>query len=385
MAYFDWNATAPLVPEGREAWLEAVERFWANPSSAHRPGVQAKLALEEAREYLAAGLGVEADQLIFTSGATESIGGFLNGICRAGDNDAKIWISEVEHPAVRETALSCYGPGRVETIPVNRDGALDLNWIEDNLKERTPGLVSVMAANNETGVLYPWEEIREMCRSRGVAFFCDAVQWIGKMPFGDWQGCAGVSLSGHKFGGPKGVGCLVMGKDWRGLKLQSGGSQELDSRAGTENVAGILAMTAAFRKRTTEPVPSCEARDYFETALADALGEDFIVNGKGSDRLWNTSSVSLPQFRSERWITQLDRLGFQVSSGSACTTGEATSSKVLLAMGLKEERIRRTIRISGGWETEASDWKALLETILQVRDILIERDESGRPGKVIKI
>jgi len=244
----------------------------------------------------------------------------------------------------------------------------------------------VMAANNETGVVQPWRRIRDLCREAGTAFHCDAVQWFGKCPPADWSGCAGVTLSGHKFGGPRGTGCLILDPQWQGIHLQSGGAQELDSRAGTENLPAIVAMVAALEQRqehlakTADPGP----RDRFEARLQSAWPGQVQIHGAGAERLWNTCLVALPRFRSERWIAQLDRLGFEVSSGSACSTAREGPSPVLAAMGVEPEAMRRTIRVSAGWETTGADWQALLEALLEARERLAgEAPESG-PGRVIE-
>lgn len=388
MTYFDWNATAPLHEAARKRFLEATEDAWANPSTPYRRGVQSRLALDEARCELAALAGVGPEAVIFTSGATEANNGMLReGARRSGGQD-EIWISAVEHPSVSEAASFFWGADRVRCLPVGATGVLDLNRFQEWLRKGRPGMVSVMAANNETGVLQPWREVQQLCGEEGIPFHCDAVQWFGKED-GQvcWEGLAGVTLSGHKFGGPKGVGALLVGPEWKGLTLQAGGAQELDSRAGTENIPAVLAMVAALKARLTPPPGGHRraARDRFERALLERWPGEVAIHGHGSERLWNTSSVCLPEFRSERWILQLDRSGFEVSSGSACSTGKAGPSAVLRAMGVSDEAIRRTIRISSGWETEAGDWDGLLEALVTVRERLSGEAPSAGPGTVIEI
>lgn len=388
MPYFDWNATAPLLSAAREAWLEASENTWANPSTAYRAGTSARLAMDEARERVGEVMGCHPEQVIFTSGATESNNGLLREAARKARPDGRIWISAVEHPSVTATAETYWGENRVVRIPVSADGVVDLDWIQDHLSRDRPELVSVMAANNETGVLEPWQIVRNLCREAGVAFHCDAAQWIGKCGRSYWNGCAGVTLSGHKFGGPRGVGCLILDDQWKGLTVQAGGAQEMDMRSGTENIPAILGMVAALVERDRSGVPETvrSGRDDFEKSLREKWGDAVIIHGSAVPRLWNTSSLALPDFASSRWITRLDRLGFAVSSGSACSTGKAGPSPVLAAMGVNPETMRRTLRISGGWETRPEDWMGLLEALLEVRERLSgEDDKSSGPGKVIEI
>jgi cysteine desulfurase len=391
MSYFDWNATAPLHPVAREAWLDASERFWANASTSYRLGAQAHLALEEARESVAGCLGVNPDQVVFTSGATEANNAIIRELAGRSPAGGRILISAVEHPSVVAAAQHFWGSGRVERVPVNGEGRIDLDWLAERLRKDRPELLSVMAVNNETGVIQPVAGILELCQSTGVPFHCDAVQWIGKEPLQpaglDWGSCAGVTLSAHKFGGPKGVGCLLLGREMHGLKVQAGGAQEHGSRAGTENVPAILAMVAALEHRRANPVRDAarKAHDAFESGLESLWGAEIHIHGMGAPRIWNTTLVALPAHRSSRWISRLDRHGFQVSSGSACSAGKEGPSPVLKAMGVDAETAGRTLRISGGWETQAGEWTALLEALGQVREELDAATAPEGPGTVIEI
>ncbi len=389
MTYFDWNATAPVLAEARDAWMHASEQFWGNPSTAYRLGAQAKLELEKARKSVAGDLGVDPDHVIFTSGATESNNGFLRAAKNRAPSDGLIWVSAVEHSAVRKAALEIWGEDRTKVIPVDRGGIVDLDWIGEKLQENRPSLVSVMAVNNETGTIQPWQEVLKLCEAAGVPFYCDAVQWIGKFPTGDapFNRCAGVAASGHKFGAPKGTGLLILGKDWRGAKLQIGGSQEQESRAGTENVPGSVALAIALGKRMTHPLREDQlgARDRFEDKLASQWPGQVQIHGHGYPRTWNTCSVSLPQFKAARWIARLDKHGFQVSAGSACSAGKTRISPVLAAMGVGEAVASRTIRVSSGWETSAKDWDDLFEAIVSVYAELESEEPAGGPGQVIEL
>ncbi|MGC9450562.1 MAG: cysteine desulfurase family protein [Oceanipulchritudo sp.] len=391
MAYFDWNATAPLLPVAREAWLEAAERFWANPSTPYRLGAQARVAMEEAREQIAEMAGVHPERVIFTSGATEANNAMIREFALRAGRDAAIGISAVEHPSVKVAAARYWTAVRVRILPVDTGGRVDRDSLDAVLRRERPALVSVMAVNNETGVLQPVREIRDQCGARGIPFHCDAAQWFGKAAAGDfgdlWADCAGVTLSAHKFGGPKGVGCLLLGKQLRGLTVLAGGAQEQESRAGTENVPGILSMVVALRYRMENrlPPPGADCRDAFERELEARWPGEITVHGRSAARMWNTSSIALPKHRAARWISRLDRHGFQVSSGSACSTGREGPSPVLQAMGVEPEVAMRTLRVSGGWETKPEDWEALAEAIIQIRNELDEAGPPTGPGRVIEL
>lgn len=363
MVYFDHNATSPLCAAAREAWLEATERFIGNPSSPHRLGARADAALEEARGRLAAWLGCATHEIVWTSGATEANNAALHHAAATSDGEA--WISAIEHPCVVE-ATRRYFSGRHQFIPVSREGLVDLTWLADRLKHKNPALVAVMAANNETGVLQPWSEVLALCREHGVAFFCDAAQWIGKLPAAGLGACDFASGCAHKFGGPQGVGFLKVPVKFRPLLV--GGTQEDSRRAGTENVAGVLAMIAALQnKESGRRAPS--GRDGagrpdcldFEQRLLNALPGTQIVSAD-APRLWNTVSAIMPEVADcrQRWVVKLDKLGFAVSTGSACASGKEQTSHVLAAMGYTAAEASRALRFSSGWETRAGDWDELL-------------------------
>jgi cysteine desulfurase len=360
--YFDHNATHPLSPAAREAWLRATRDFIGNPSSPHRLGARAETALNEAREKLAGWLGCAAADIMWTSGATEANNAALHHAARAGDGEA--WISAIEHPCVLE-ATHRYFPGRQQSIPVTHAGVIDLGWLADRLQHIHPALVGIMAANNETGALQPWREALALCRERGVPFFCDAAQWIGKLPAAGLGACDLVSGCAHKFGGPQGVGFLKVPAKFQPLLV--GGPQEESRRAGTENVAGVLAMVAAWEE--------CEAalqagaaqqwkaiRTHFESKLSRDLPGVKIV-GADAERLWNTVSAIMPELPDcrQRWVVKLDKLGFAVSTGSACASGKEQTSHVLAAMGFTASEASRVLRFSSGWATHAGDWERLLD------------------------
>src|SRR6266536_1193542 len=268
MIYFDHNATTPMLPQARQAWLEATEKFVGNPSSPHRIGGRADTAITGARQRLADFLGCDALDLVWTSGATESNNTVLHHYARTLPLDAEVWVSAVEHPCVMASTKH-YFPKRHRLIPVTREGVVDLSWLTEEMAHARPGLVAIMAANNETGVLQPWREALAICQQWEVRFFCDAAQWIGKLPAAGLGDSDFVSGAAHKFGGPKGVGFLKCPAKGRVEPLLRGGPQEEGRRAGTENVAGILSMLAAIEVREklmrsehqTAPGPSQEGGD----------------------------------------------------------------------------------------------------------------------------
>jgi len=366
--YFDHNATTPLLPEARQAWLEATEQFQGNPSSPHRLGSRAETALQKARERLAELLGCEPFDIVWTSGATESNNMVLHHVAETAPAKAEAWISSIEHPCVLAAAAR-YFPKRRRLIPVERSGAIDLKWLRAEIGRTRPALVAVMAANNETGVLQPWQEARVLCRERDIPFFCDAAQWIGKLPATGLGQCDFVSGCAHKFGGPKGVGFLKCPTRARVRPLLVGGQQEDGRRAGTENVAGVLSMLAALE--------ACEVlradndkrtvwKSAFESQLVKQLPGTKIL-GANQARLWNTVSALMPQADcQQRWVVKLDKLGFAVSTGSACASGREEPSHVLEAMGCAPDESSRVLSFSSGWQTTQADWQALLAALVRV-------------------
>ncbi len=360
--YFDYNATAPLSPIAREAWLEAVSRFIGNPSSPHRLGARAEVALNEAREKVANWLGCEPLEIVWTSGATESNNTAIAHLAATRDGEA--WVSAIEHPCVLAATQRHFGR-RHRLIPVSRGGMVEISWIERELSVARPAFIGVMAANNETGVLQPWRKIATRCLEWKVPFFCDAAQWVGKLPAAGLGECAFVSGCAHKFGGPQGVGFLKCPLETQAMMV--GGAQEEGRRAGTENVAGVLAMVAALeaaetRMRGSDAREWCANRDFFEREIQRRLPGVEIV-GAPADRLWNTVCVVMPEIDCrQRWVVKLDKLGFAVSTGSACASGKEQPSHVLAAMGYPAAAAR-ALRFSSGWETRPGDWSELLDGI----------------------
>ena len=369
MIYFDHNATAPVMREAREAWLEATEHNPGNASSPHQIGNRAGAALKEAREKLAQFLGCHPADIVWTSGATEANNTVMHHFGRTLDAKDEVWISAIEHPCVHESAKHYFGK-RAKLIPVTHDGVIDLDWLTAELADTRPGLVGVMAANNETGVLQPWREALAICRQYEVPFFSDAVQWLGKMPAKGLGDCDYLSGAGHKFGGPRGVGFLKVPHKSHVTPLLLGGKQEQGRRAGTENVPIISSMLAALEAREKqmtrgEHILRGVWRENFERQLLKNLPGAVVV-GANAPRLWNTVSALMPDGSQLRWLTRLDKAGFAVSTGSACTTGKEEPSHVLAAMNFKSAEAHRVLRFSSGWETTEAGWGALSDALAKV-------------------
>jgi len=366
--YFDHNATTPLAPRAREAWLRASEESWQNPSSPYREAARVRARLEQARERLALLLGCPAGHVVFNSGATEGANAILAYWARTLPPDGVVAINPTEHPCVLAAARQAFSPERLVEIGIDGDGAVKVDALAALLAAGPAhsagrvGAVVVMAANNETGVVQPWREIGAWCRHHRVAYYCDAAQWLGKVAAGGLGEAGWITASAHKFGGPKGAGFLVFPDQADGFHSQRGGEQEGGRRAGTEDYPAVAAMVAALAEaegvhvlRETERQRHREA---FLAHLRAALPAARVV-GAGAERLWNTVSLLLPHSENHRWVLKLDRRGFQVSTGSACATGREGPSHVLAAMKVPPDEARRVIRISAGWDTAEADWRGL--------------------------
>lgn len=368
--FFDHNATTPLAPAAKQAWNAAVDELWLNPSSPYRAAARVHAHLQEARERLAALFGVAPERVAFNSGATEGNNAVFEYWAATLPAEAKVGVSPTEHPSVIEAAKQTFG-NSVVWLELNLHGAVEASTIP---WDRIAAL-SVMAANNETGLLNPWQEIAKQARARGKQYHCDASQWIGKMPLEGLGACDFVTGCAHKFGGPRGVGFWLL-PDGSGLRSLQGGAQESGHRAGTEDLAGILAMLAALEQ--AEP-GLATGRDNFEGELSD-----FTIVGQQAERLWNTSLIIAPWFPSVRWIRGLEKRGFLVASGAACATGKAGPSPVLGAMGIGAESMRRALRMSSGASTRVQDWMLLADAIREVASELAS-DAADSNSNVISI
>jgi cysteine desulfurase len=357
MIYFDYNATAPVMREAREAWLNVTEKIGGNPSSMHQAGSRAAVALSEARAKLAGFLGCHPADIIWTSGATEANNMVMHHFAKKLGATGEVWVSAIEHPCVFDSSQHYFGK-RAKLIPVTADGVVDVDWITMEMADKRPGLVAVMAANNETGIIQPWREILAICQAYEVP--CQGL--------GD---CDYVSGAAHKFGGPRGVGFLKIPHRSQITPLLLGGKQEGGRRAGTENVAIIAAMMAALEVREkqisrNEHLLRKLWRENFERDFLRILPGASIV-GTGQPRLWNTVAAIMPDGdKKHQWVIRLDKAGFAVSTGSACTTGKEEPSHVLTAMGIKPAQAVRSVRFSAGWETTEEDWNALLATLTKI-------------------
>ena len=374
MPYFDYNATTPMHPAALAAWRETAEQAWHNPSSPYRAAARAHALLEEARERLAAVIGGAAEDYVFTSGATEANNAVLLHAAEMNAPGARAVVSALEHPCVLESARASF-PGRTTLLASNAAGEAQMESLSEALRVGNAVIVSLMAVNNETGVLQPWREALALARERGVPFHCDAAQRIGKQSPATLAECDFLSGCAHKFGGPKGVGFLKVPAGDRGFRGQRGGEQENGRRAGTENLPAIRAMVAALEavapRLKPERVAWENARWRFEKALMDAVPGAVVV-GAGAERLWNTVMFLAPRHENTRWVAALDKRGFQVSTGSACATGHAGPSHVLAAMGIEPETARRAVRVSAGWDTTAEDWAGLVAALKEVNAALEE-------------
>ncbi len=359
--YFDYNATTPLSEVAREAWLKASADHWYNASSLYREAGFTAQKLDAARERLADLLGCEASRIVFTSGASESNNALF------ASSAGLVAISAIEHPSVREAVHGWRGREHVIAIPVDEEGRVSAQALREILNRCHPALVSVMAANNESGVLQAWPELLRICREQEIAFHTDAAQWLGKLDVRDLGQCSYITGSAHKFGGPKGVGFLVLRDEAEKLRFLRGGPQENGRRAGTENYPAIEAMVTALEQVAMPGEVSW--RDAFELRLQQAMPGLRIISS-GTERLWNTSLMVMPRHDNLKWLTRLTRLGFAISTGSACSSGKEGSSVVVQALGASPEELKRVVRVSSGWQTSAEDWSSLAEAFLQVADDL---------------
>jgi cysteine desulfurase len=370
MNYCDHNATAPLRPKAREA-MERALALTGNPSSVHAGGRAARAMIEEARDAVAQLAGAKPDQVIFTSGATEAnalaLWGAVEAAMDAGKPIMRLLVSAIEHKSVLKTAeaIAERTSGlRLEILPVTADGVLDIQALATSLRGEGRALVAVMAANNETGVVQPIAEISRLCREADALLLVDAVTAAGKIPL-DARLCDYMSLSGHKLGGPQGVGALIVAETAPLVAQLVGGGQQRGLRAGTENLSGIAGFGGAAKTvlaDESEPVRVAALRDTFERSLKDALPHAVIL-GVGAERLANTSNIALPGLSAENMVIALDLDGVMVSSGSSCSSGKISPSHVLAAMGL--EGIS-SIRVSFGWNSGPSDADAAVASLVKL-------------------
>jgi len=382
--YLDWNATTPLRPEAREAMAAAWD-FCGNPSSVHAEGRQARRLVEEARAAVASAVGALPRNVVFTSGGTEANALALTPGLRRGSGlpVERLLVSAIEHASV--LAGGRFPAEAISMIGVTSAGLLDLDHLRTKLEAGPPALVSVMLANNETGAVQPVAQVAEIVHAAGGLLHVDAIQALGKISF-DIKALNAdlVTVSGHKIGGPKGVGALALAEGVRGLEpLLRGGGQELGHRAGTENVAGIAgfgaAAKAAMGTREGDTIRLESLRNRLERGLRETTGA--IVFSGDVPRLPNTTLFTVPGLKAETAVIGFDLEGIAVSSGSACSSGKVQPSHVLKAMGFGPEIAEGAVRLSQGWSTSSADidrclkaWRKLAGTLLKGSDeTLLER------------
>ena len=386
--YLDNNATTQLDPAVVEEMLPFLTNCYGNPSAGYRFGMQARKAIDLARERTAALLGCEPGEIVFTSCGTESNNAAINSAVQFEPRDKHVVTSAVEHSAVLRHCQDLEKRGaEVTFLGVGPNGEIDLAEVEKAIRPNT-AIVSMMWANNETGILFPVEKIAEICREKRVLFHTDAVQVAGKIPIRLSDSTINfLSLSAHKFHGPKGIGVLYVNKRSRFSSSIIGGSQENARRAGTENVASIVALGKAAERAaeslSDEATRVRELRDRFENGILETV-KGASVNGAGANRLPNTSNFSFDGIESEAALMLLDRHHICCSAGSACRTGSGEGSHVLRAMYGNNGRGRSALRFSFGRFNSDEDVEKALEIIPQVIEKLRRLNSpvaSAQPAK----
>jgi cysteine desulfurase len=348
--YMDNNATTKVAPQVLEAMLPYFTEYYGNPSSMHTFGGEVGKKITEAREKVAGLLGATPGEIIFTSCGTESDSTAIHAAIRSNPDKKHILTSRVEHPAIKNLFERLSKQGyRVTFVPVDREGKLDLDYLYSHLSDDT-AIVSLMWANNETGVIFPIREIAQKLNDRGIVFHTDAVQAVGKIPINLAEDRVNMlSLSGHKLHGPKGIGVLYVRKGTKFSPFLLGGHQEHGRRGGTENVAAIIGLgragELAAEMMTDENTRVRNLRDRLETELIARIPNAF-VNGDKTNRLPNTTSIAFEYVEGESILLLMDQFGICASSGSACTSGSLEPSHVLRAMGVPFTAAHGSIRFS---------------------------------------
>lgn len=370
--YLDYNATTPVDPRVRQAMAPFLEATYGNPSSVHRIGREARFLLDDFRWRMASLCGCKPSEVVFTSGGTESNNLAVFGTARKlRDNGHHLITSQVEHHAVLHCMdyLEAREGFAVTRLPVDASGRVDPEDLRRALRPDTI-LVSIMAANNETGVLQPVAELGSICRERGVPFHTDAVQWLGKEPFTSIEQFHADLVSGcaHKLHGPKGAGVLYIRSPLLPDPILFGGGHESERRAGTENLAAIAGLVTAMELFVREPVFNRARLEPLRKRLEDGLArlEGVELYGLEAPRLCNTTSISLANSDSTALLAALDLEEICVSSGSACASGSLQPSHVLQAMGVPHPHARAMIRFSLGRENQSDEIDTVLERIPEI-------------------
>jgi cysteine desulfurase len=380
--YLDYNATTPLCDAARKAMLPYLDRHFGNPSSVHAAGRETRAAIDNARDKLAALLHVKPNELIFTSGGTESCNLAVFGLARCPlSSGGHVISNKAEHHAVLNALehLERHENFEVTWLNVSKNGIVDLEQLAAAIRPETR-LVSIMTANNETGVIQPMREISELCRGRGVLLHSDMVQSFGKTAT-DISLVDAASFAAHKFYGPKGAGFLYLKSGLSIQPIMFGGAHENQRRPGTENVAAIAGMAAAAEFALKEGEKEEERQRKLRDGLWDRIARIFPAaqqNGDLKSRLANTLNVSFPGIDSETLLMALDVEGVCASSGSACMVGSVVASHVLLAMGLPMERASSAVRFSLGKWTTAEEIDRAGDAIERISDRLAQT--KTKPG-----
>lgn len=373
--YLDNNATTPVLPDVFEAMRPYFGDQFGNASSIHHHGQQTRAAVEDARESVGSLLGCRASEVVFTSGGTEADNLAVSGLASAGDH---IITSSIEHHAVLLACMHLKELGaEVTVLPVDGRSLIDPDDVRRALRPNTK-LISIMMANNETGVLQPVEEIAKIAAEAGVCFHTDAVQAAGKVTIDSARiGCHALSISGHKIHAPQGVGALYVRKGTRLRPMLYGGRHERSLRAGTENVPGIVGLgkaaqlaKAAFDRGDDKKMAAM--RDRLQQGILEQV-DQAGVNGEGTVRVPNTANIHFDHIDGEAMVIALDLKGVAVSTGAACSSGAIEASHVLLAMGLRPDQARTSIRFSLGKQTVDEDIDVALalvpETVTRLREL----------------
>jgi len=386
MIYLDYNATTPLCEPARRAILPFLEEKFGNPSSIHAAGREARAAIDDARDGLANLLGAKPHELIFTSGGTEANNLAILGLARSRAARGKHLISaKTEHHAVLNAVehLEKFEGFELTWLDVSENGLIDLNQLADSIRDDTV-LVSIMHANNETGLIQPLREISEICREHGVLLHSDMVQSFGKISGEAVSLVDAGSFAAHKFYGPKGAGLLFLRSGIPIEPIQFGGAHENQRRPGTENVAMIAGMAAAAafvqRDREFEQARQRKLRDQLWQEISGQI-ESVVLNSDANCRLANTLNISLPELDSETMLMALDLEGVCTSSGSACMVGSVLASHVLLAMGLPLAVAKSAIRFSLGKHTTAEE----ISTTAGIVSEIVQRTNAKRSERKVAV
>lgn len=378
MIYLDANATTPPDPEVVEAMLPYLTRQYGNPSSSHAAGRAARKAVERAREQVAGLLNAAPQEILFTSSGTESINSVHFSARQTWPDKPLLLISATEHPAVLESAARWRAQGGVvKTVPVDRNGVLDMGAYQEMLEPGNTALVSILWANNETGVIQPMAEILDLAHAAGAPVHADAVQLAGKCPVNVAEVPVDyLSLGGHKMHAPKGVGALFVSQRTRFTPFLVGGGQEAGRRSSTENVPGAVALGKAAELAPRNMASLKPLQTVFETELGSLL-PDIEIHGREATRLPNTSSVNFPGLDGAALMIRLDQKGIACSGGSACHTASLHPSHVLEAMGYDAAHASSTLRFSfSRMNTEAELHEAVATIAAAVRHIRAQSDLS---------